>query len=135
MRVVIDTGVVVSGLLLAGSVPRQAIDRARRGTILFSIATLEEIDEVLRRPKFNIYLPEDLRLDFLAALVREGEEVTVVERVALCRDPRDDKFLELAVAGRATHLVSGDAHLVELHPFRDIRILTPADFLRESAAS
>jgi predicted nucleic acid-binding protein len=65
-------------------------------------------------------------------LVRECEEVTVAERMTICRDPRDDKFLELAAAGRATHVVSGDADLLELHPFRTARIVTPAEFLRES---
>jgi putative PIN family toxin of toxin-antitoxin system len=93
---------------------------------------LEELDEVLRRPKFDAYLPKELRLEFLAALVRECEEVTVAERMTICRDPRDDKFLELAAAGRATHVVSGDADLLELHPFRTVRIVTPAEFLRES---
>jgi len=132
MRIVLDTGVIVSGLLMAGSMPRQAIDRARRATILFSITTLEELDEVLRRPKFNAYLPQELRLEFLAALVRECEEVPVAERITICRDPRDDKFLELAAAGRATHVVSGDADLLDLHPFRTVRIVTPAEFLRES---
>jgi putative PIN family toxin of toxin-antitoxin system len=132
MRIVLDTGVIVSGLLIADSMPRQAIDRARRATILFSVATLEELDEVLRRPKFDAYLPKELRLEFLAALVRECEEVTVAERMTICRDPRDDKFLELAAAGRATHVVSGDADLLELHPFRTARIVTPAEFLRES---
>jgi putative PIN family toxin of toxin-antitoxin system len=132
MRIVLDTGVIVSGLLIADSMPRHAIDRARRATILFSVATLEELDEVLRRPKFDAYLPKELRLEFLAALVRECEEVTVAERMTICRDPRDDKFLELAAAGRATHVVSGDADLLELHPFQAVRIVTPAEFLRES---
>jgi uncharacterized protein len=65
-------------------------------------------------------------------LVRECEEVPVAERMTICRDPRDDKFLELAAAGRATHVISGDADLLELHPFRTVPIVTPAEFLRES---
>jgi predicted nucleic acid-binding protein len=56
MRIVLDTGVIVSGLLIADSIPRQAIDRARRATTLFSVARLEELDEVLRRPKLDACL-------------------------------------------------------------------------------
>jgi predicted nucleic acid-binding protein len=46
-----------------------------------------------------------------------------------CRDPKDDKFLSLAVCGRATHLVTGDADLLALNPFEGIRIVTPRQFL------
>jgi predicted nucleic acid-binding protein len=49
----------------------------------------------------------------------------------ILRDLLTDTFLELAAAGRATHVVSGDADLLELHPFRTVRIVTPAEFLRE----
>ncbi len=56
-RTVLDTSVVVSGLLLPHSVPRQAIDQASAtGRILVSTATMAELDEVLRTPKFNPYL-------------------------------------------------------------------------------
>jgi len=76
IRIVIDTGVAVSAVLLPRSVPRQAFDAAAaRGRLLVSEATVAELDEVLRRPKFNRYLPEDKRLEFLAALVREAEPV------------------------------------------------------------
>ena len=58
-----------------------------------------------------------------------GREIEIVERVTACRDPDDDMFLEVAVNGRATHIVTGDKDLLALHPFRGIPILTPADFL------
>src|SRR5438876_11541540 len=104
-RTVIDTGVVVSAVLLPRSVPRQAFDAAAaRGRLLVSEATVAELDEVLRRPKFDKYVPEDKRLEFLAALVREAEPVAVTEAITACRDPKDDKFLELAVTGKASHI-------------------------------
>lgn len=132
MRVVIDTNVVVSSLLLPGSVPRRALDVARkRGIVLVSAATLEELDDVLCRPKFDHYVNEEQRLDFLAAYIRETEDVVIVEALKVCRDPSDDKILELAVSGNATHIVSGDPDLLSLSPFRGIRILTPGDFVRE----
>src|SRR6516162_6920386 len=114
-RTVIDTGVAVSAVLLPRSVPRQAFDAAAAcGKLLVSEATVAELDEVLRRPKFNKYLPEEKRLEFLAALVREAEQVDVTEIITACRDAKDNKFLELAVSGRSSHILSGD--LLALHP-------------------
>jgi putative PIN family toxin of toxin-antitoxin system len=129
-RTVIDTGVAVSALLLPRSVPRQAFDvAAARGKLLVSEATVAELDDVLRRPKFNKYVPEEKRLEFLAALVQEAEQVEVTEVITACRDAKDNKFLELAVSGRASHIVSGDGDLLALHPFRGIAVVTPQDFL------
>jgi putative PIN family toxin of toxin-antitoxin system len=130
LRTVFDTNVVVSAVLLAGSVPRRAFDAALRlGQVLVSAATVAELEDVLRRPKFDRYIREDERLEFLDAFVREAKVVEVTDVVTDGRDPKDNKFLELAVSGRATHVVSGDADLLVLHPFRGISIVTPQVFL------
>jgi predicted nucleic acid-binding protein len=69
-----DTNVVVSAALLPRSVPRQAFDRAlEHGTILISPATVAELNDVFRRPRFDKYVHEDERLEFLATLVRDAE--------------------------------------------------------------
>ena len=57
------------------------------------------------------------------------EIVEVVQQVRACRDPHDDKFLEAAVNGRADVIITGDKDLLELHPFRGIAIVGPADYL------
>jgi len=130
LRIVIDTGVAISAALLPGSVPRLAFDAAvLAGRLLVSEATTIELDGVFRRPKFNKYVSEERRLEFLSALVRDAELINITEDVQECRDPKDDQFLELAVNGRATHIISGDADLIALHPFRGIHIMTPRAFL------
>src|SRR6266849_5744108 len=102
LRTVIDTGVAISAALLPRSVPRHAFDTAAaRGRLLVSEATVAELEEVFRRPKFDKYVREEKRLEFLAALVREAELVEVTDVVRECRDPQDDKFLALAVSGKA----------------------------------
>ena len=68
-------------------------------------------------------------MEFLTAYVREATLVNVTETVKACRDPRDDKFLELAISGHATHIVTGDTGLLALHPFRKIPILAPTRFM------
>ena len=130
LRAVIDTGVVVSAVLLPRSVPRQAFDlAAARGRLLVSNETIAELDEVLRRPKFDKYVSEARRLEFLAALLYEADLIDVVDVVADCRDPKDNKFLELALSGGASHIVTGDSDLIVLHPFRGIAIVSPQSFL------
>ena len=127
---VFDTNVIVSALLLKQSVTRQAFDRAiEQGNLLVSQATTEELNEVLRRKGFDKYVTEDERIEFITALVREATLVEITETVTKCRDPKDHKFLELAVSGKATCIVSGDDDLLVLHPFRGIFVLTPRQFL------
>lgn len=134
MRTVIDTSVVVSAVLMPRSIPRLAVDLAvARGVLLQSMATIEELDEVLRRPTFAKYVSEHTRLEFLAALVNQSEIVPITERISECRDSKDDKFLELAVSGRATYIVFGDEDLLVLNPFRGIGIVTPAVFVQVPA--
>lgn len=107
-----------------------AVDRARQqGAVLISYAILAELSEVLHRKRFRRYIDEEDVRRFLAALTREAEWVEVDVQIAACRDPKDDKFLSLAVSGHATHIVSGDADLLVLHPFQGIQILSPGAFI------
>jgi predicted nucleic acid-binding protein len=60
--------------------------------------------------------------------------VEVTRYISICRDPRDDKFIELAIAGQAKCIVTGDKDLLNLHPFGELAILTPRQFLEFSIA-
>ena len=132
-RYVLDTGVLVSALLLPRSVPRQAVDRAfAQGVVLASVATIDELDEVLRRPKFDRYVQKDERLRFLTKFIGDTSLIEVTDVVTECRDAKDNKFLELALSGKATCIVSGDSDLLVLHPFRGIPIITPQEFMSQS---
>ena len=90
-----------------------------------------EIIEVLgREPIRTKYHVEPDDITALINLIRlRGELVTPGRRVQACRDPKDDKFLEAALAGHADCIVSGDADLLDLTPFENIPILRPAKFL------
>jgi putative PIN family toxin of toxin-antitoxin system len=130
LRCVFDTSVLVSALLINGSKPRKAFDFALgNGKILLSSSVLLELYEVLGRKRFRHYINEEDTRRFLAALTRETEWIEIDLRIEACRDPKDDKFLELAVCGSADYLVTGDDDLIALHPFRGIQIFTPNKFL------
>ncbi len=129
-RVVVDTNALVSRLLLPSSVPGQAIRKAvDEGILLVSEATMNELADVLARPKFDRYINLRDRQQFLRLLGRLAELVPIVYPVRHCRDPKDDKFLEVALNGKADLILTGDADLRALHPWRDVTILSPADYL------
>ncbi|NJO42194.1 MAG: putative toxin-antitoxin system toxin component, PIN family [Cyanobacteria bacterium CRU_2_1] len=103
-----------------------------QGAVLVSDTTLNELDTVLRRSRFDRYVAEEERLQFLATFVQDAMLIEVTEVVTDCRDPKDNKFLELAVSGDATRIISGDNDLLSLHPFRGIPIITPQAFIHQS---
>lgn len=94
-----------------------------------SQALSEELDDVLSRPGFERYVTRQERRAFLRDLFRMAMSVPIAETVQACRDPKDDKILELAVNGRADYIVTGDDGLLVMNPFRGIAIIRPAEFL------
>ncbi len=132
-RFVLDTNVLVSYLLFKESTPGQAISKAiRDGLLLLSDETIEELIDVLNREKLSNYLSPAAKQNFLRNLFKLSVRVQITETIRDCRDPKDNKFLELATSGKAAAIVTGDADLLALSPFRGIPILSPADFLRET---
>jgi uncharacterized protein len=133
MRLVLDTNVVVSGLLWHGP-PRQVVDAARAGKVsLFTTpALLEELQDVLGRPKFAKRLAEagvtseTLILGYaaLAALVQPADIEAVI-----AADPDDDAVLACAVTAQAEAIASGDPHLLQLGQFHGIPVVNPAQVL------
>jgi uncharacterized protein len=104
----------------------------RRGGLLKSLATEQQLFEVVARPRLASLIDPETQA-WLRKLMAAAELVAISERIAECRDPADDKFLELAVNGHADLIVSGDADLLALNPFREIPIVTPAGFLKVAA--
>jgi len=130
LRFVVDTNVLVSRLLAPRSTAAQAVDRALdRGNLLGSEETLAELVEVLARHKFDPYVSREDRREFIRMLGGVMQLVPITRRVTACRDPRDDKFLDIALAGDAAAIISGDRDLLVLNPWHGIPIVTPAAFI------
>ncbi len=129
-RFVVDTNVLISALLFKNSVPFRAIELAeKQGIILYSEATLNELEQVLNRKKFNKYLSLEDRQVFLLKFISASELVSITEKISVCRDEKDNKFLELAVSGNANVIVTGDLDLLVLNPFQSVEIITPDMFI------
>lgn len=88
---------------------------------------------MLYRPRFDSYIPRERRDEFLKALLNQSELIEITESVRVCRDPKDDKILELAINGSADYVITGDDDLLALNPFQGILIIRPAEFLSVAA--
>jgi len=85
--------------------------------------------DVLGRPKFDPFVSREDRRQFVELLGGVARIVPIPRKLRACRDPKDDKFLDVAVNGGAAAIITGDRDLLELDPFHGIRILDPANFL------
>lgn len=134
-RAVFDTSTLIGAVLRPSSVPRQAFVKAlSQAELCASPSTLAELESVLARSKFDRYLDPALRLEFFQLYrrhvrlfpVSEAEEGALPEP---CRDPRDNKFLALALTCSADFVVSSDEDLLTLNPYRRIPVMLPRDYL------
>jgi uncharacterized protein len=133
MRLVVDTNVFVSAALKENSLPFHVVRWIdRHAGLLKSVDTGRQLLDVLNRPYITRVTIPALR-DGIIGILALAELVPIAERIVACGDPTDDKFLELTVNGRAELIVSGDADLPVLHPFRGIPIVAPAAFLQSVA--
>ena len=130
LRLVIDTNILISGLMAVNSLPQKVFDYATsQAILLISDEVQSEIENVINRPKLQKYITIERRTKFLAELSQQVERVEINQQIRACRDPKDDKFLELAVCGEADYIITGDADLLDLHPFQNISIIKAANFL------
>jgi len=133
--IVFDASAVVSAALRADSVPEQALLRAEAADLFALSAEVDaEIAEVLGRPRFARAVTATRRTRVLDILRGGAVWFSPTERVTDCRDAKDDKYLELALAAGAGTIVSGDSDLLVLDPWRGVRILKPAAYLAEAEA-
>lgn len=86
--------------------------------------------EVFTRPKFDKYISLEDRLNVIAVFETRAQLINITEQIIACRDPKDDKFLSLAVTANASCIITGDKDLLVLNPFQSIPIITPAAFFQ-----
>lgn len=130
-RIVIDTNVLISRLLVPQSTAAKAVSAVvSHNQLLVSDAMMAELADVLGRKKFDPYITVHERQDFLRLLGHVAEHVLIDCQVNACRDVKDNMVLELAVSGNAACVISGDADLLVLGSFREIPLLSPAEYLR-----
>ena len=132
MRLVLDTNVLVSAILSSNSISAKILNWGEdNGVILYSAATLTEVLSVLGRSKFSKYIDHN-DIDGLSIRIKTvWLFVEILNQVQLCRDPKDDKFIDLALNGEASHLITGDNDLLVLDPIENTSIINPRTFWDE----
>jgi len=130
-RVVLDTNVLITALLMPAGKPGQVMRHlsGSDASILFSRVTFLELVTRLDRPKFDRYRTRAQMDRYLEWLAELAEWVKPSIRIEDCRDPDDNRFLEVLVAGEGDVLISGDADLLALHPYEGRPIVAPGEFL------
>jgi putative PIN family toxin of toxin-antitoxin system len=131
MRVVIDTNILVSFAIRPNPNFEVIFDHiAAHGVCLVSDDTIAELFNVLSRDKFRKYIPLDQSIDYVEWYSGISEWVIVTEHVVACCDPNDDKFLSVAVSGKADCIIAGDHDLLDMIKFEGIPVYRPAEFIR-----
>jgi putative PIN family toxin of toxin-antitoxin system len=130
MRVIVDTNVVISAVISENSIPDIVFNRVfLKYSLLCSNPVFNEYEDRLMLPKFDKYTSIERRISVLNDIKRAAIFFNPLITITDCRDPKDNKFLELAIAANADCIVSGDKDLRVLNPFRGIKIISPGDFL------
>jgi len=132
MEVVLDTNILISGVLWKG-IPFQLLQWAenRKLAIYTSHQILEEVHRVLHYPKFRKYM-DNIGLspnDLFTKIISLCTTIRVMHTVkGVCVDADDEKFLSCAMSANVNVLVSGDKHLLDLEKYLFIQILTAKSF-------
>jgi putative PIN family toxin of toxin-antitoxin system len=134
IRAVVDTNILIRALIKPQGTVGPVLTRLRDGdyTLLYAGPLLDELVAKLALPRIHdkYHLTDDDVETVLALILLRGEPVMPQRRITACRDPKDNVVLEVAVAGEADYIVTGDNDLLVLHPFEGIHIVGPAEFLR-----
>lgn len=132
ISIILDTNIIISAALSKNSTPDKVLNYAiDNALLLMSEETYQELHEKLHASKFDKYVSLEVRQLFLKKLRSVAKLIDIERKIAVCRDSKDDKFLEVAVNGFANFIVTGDKDLLVLHPFESVEILTAADFLKQ----
>ena len=133
MRVIFDNNVLISAALLTHSFPYLAFKKAVNDTtitILRSKESLTELNNTISKTKFDKYFKDEIkREEFLVSFIFESAIIKIMHKINECRDQKDNKYLELALSGKADCIIPGDKDLLVLNPFRGISIITSKEFL------
>ncbi|MDZ8222664.1 putative toxin-antitoxin system toxin component, PIN family [Nostoc sp. ChiVER01] len=130
--IVIDTNVLLSAALSPDGTARKALDKVyKEFFIAQSDETYQELKTRIYKRKFDKYISDEERQDFLDVVKKYSKFIEIKSQVKICRDPDDNKFLELAKDSSAEFLLTGDQDLLSLNILAEYenQIITPRDFL------
>lgn len=130
MIVIFDCNVLLRAFISRGSISDKCWQKSKKSDIIIaSQQTFDEFSSVFLRPKFDKYIALESRLKLIDVAQNLVKMISVSHTVIICRDAKDDMYLELALSGKADCIITNDDDLLVLHPFEKIPIITPKEFL------
>ena len=130
-RVIVDTNLWISFLITKDFKKLDKIIFSKNCILVFSQELLNEFLEVVRRPKFRRFFSASDLEEILETIDEYADFVNVQTKIDVCRDPKDNFLLSLAIDGNADFLLTGDNDLLDLIKFGETNIITISDFLKE----
>jgi len=127
IKAVLDTNVLLSGILFGG-IPSKLLDLWCRGVFALAMSP-ELLAELISKLRFKFDFPADLICEWEQLFSEKTIHVLPDYTTKVCRDPDDDKFLDVSLAAKSTYLVTGDEDLLCLKRYQNVRILKPTEFL------
>jgi uncharacterized protein len=130
--IVIDTNIFISAALSPTGTAYQVFAKAVQNFVIIqSNETYQEIASRIYKPKFDKYISNERREEFLNIIKSKSQFIQTISCITSCRDPDDNKFLELAIDSKAKFLITGDKDLLTLKSQVEYQsiIISPRDFL------
>ncbi len=130
--IVIDTNVLLSAALSPNGTARKALDKVyKEFKIAQSDETYQELNTRIYKPKFDKYISDEDRQDFLDIVKKYSQFIEIKSQINTCRDPDDNKLLELAKDANAEFLITGDQDLLSLNTLAEYQnqIITHRHFI------
>ena len=133
-RIILDTNLWISFLITKNFIKLDEILLSKEFVLIFSQELLEEFLAVAKRPKFRRFFSSSDLEEILESIQEYAEFIDVTSSIEVCKDPKDNFLLSLAIDGNADFLLTGDNDLLILTPFRKTAIVTISQFLKEKIA-
>lgn len=131
VRIILDTNLWISFLISKDFSKLDNLLFTKECTLVFSQELLEEFISVADRPKFRRFFSSADMEAILETIDEYADFVRVESKISICRDPKDNFLLSLAVDGQADYLITGDNDLLDLHQVGSTTILTFTEFLKK----
>jgi len=129
LRIIIDTNLWISFLITNNFSKLDEILVTQKSILIFSEELLEEFLLVVKRPKLKRYFRQEVVESLLEAIQEYAEFIDIKTQTSICRDPKDNFLLSLAIDGKADYLITGDKDLLDIERIKTTKITTIADFI------
>lgn len=129
IRVVVDTNVLISGLIWGGT-PKKCLDKFRYESTYILLLSPELLDEFRSKLRYKFRVADEIVSKWVKELEEYTEKIFPSYTTKICRDPKDNMILDTAKSGKADFIITGDKDLLTLKNFKGIKILSPRSFLR-----